>query len=877
MFKVTLQSLAAKKLRLVLTSIAVVLGVAFMAGTFVLTDTLGSVFDNLFADTTKGVDAVVRAREAFEAADEQGNNTETRPPVPASLVREVRKVPQVAQAQGSLIGYALVIGKDGDAVQNQAPTLASPWRPPSVSVNRSLDIQAGHGPRAPDEVMLDKKTFDDGGFRIGQASITCPPAASDPTAGPKSCVKINFLSVEPRFFKITGTFISGGSEDGLAGATLTAFTPPVAQEVTGNTGRWSQIEVRGTADLSEVEVRDGIRTALADAGQTKQFEAITGDKLAEEQADSIKDNLSFFNTFLLIFALIALFVGAFIIYNTFSITVAQRTRELGLLRALGASGRQVVGSVALEALVVGIVASVLGILLGLAIVKPLEALLSAFGIDLPGGPLQVLPRTVIVSLIVGIGVTFVSALAPARRAARVAPIAALRDQALPPTSGRRRYLWGGLLAVVGLVALFYGLFGGSGSAAEMVGIAGALVFIGVAMLSPLIARPVTRFLTLPAEWTNRITGLLAQKNAMRNPRRTSSTAAALMIGLALVSLIAIFGASAKDSFAAAIEDQTRADFVLSPEGFQPFSPEAARAVRTGFQQEFGKPGTQIQFRSGSVKFGDEAVAVTGVPGNVERGVDIRLRPGAQTRAFDRDGGVFIYKDVASDKHLKVGDTVDTVFPKATIPLTVQGIFTDQRVISQDYLVSLTDWKYFDEATDFTVIILKPPGVTTAEAQKVVDQVAKDFPSIKAQNKAQFKDSQLAQFDQILGLMYVLLLLAVVIALIGILNTLALSVYERTREIGLLRAVGMTRKQTSRMVRGEALIVAVFGSLLGLAIGVIFGAAIVQALDSEGISLTLPVTQLVVFLVLAGLFGVLAGWVPARRAAHLDVLRAINTE
>ena len=726
--------------------------------------------------------------------------------------------------------------------------------------------------------MVDKKTLDDGGFALAPKDPKpCPLPTADPTAGPKYCVKVNFLSVEPRFFAITGTFISGGSEDGLAGATLTAFTPTVAQEVTGNVGRWSQIDVKGKAGLSEVEVRDGIRAALADAGKARQLQAITGDQLATEQADSIKGNLSFFNTFLLIFALIALFVGAFIIYNTFSITVAQRTRELGLLRALGASGRQVVGSVALEALVVGVVASVLGLGLGLLIVKPLEALLSAFGIDLPGGPLQIEPRTIIVSLIVGTGVTFVSALAPARRAARVPPIAALREQALAPSSGRRRYLWGGLATFFGLVALFYGLFSGGDNAAELVGIAGALVFIGVAMLSPLIARPVTRFLTLPAEWTNRITGLLAQKNAMRNPRRTSSTAAALMIGLALVSLISIFGASAKDSFAAAIEDQTRADFVLSPEGFQPFSPEAAAAVRRGFQAKFGHPGTVIQFRSGSVKFGDEGVAVTGVPGNVERGVKIGLRPGAQTRAFDRDGGVFIYKDAASSKHLKVGDTVETVFPKGTVPLTVQGIFTDQRVINQDYLVSLTDWKYFDEPADFTVVILKPPGVTTAQAQKVVDQVAKDFPSIKAQNKAQYKDSQLAQFDQILGLMYVLLLLAVIIALIGILNTLALSVYERTHEIGLLRAVGMTRKQTSRMVRGEALIVAIFGSLLGLAIGVVFGAAIVQALDSEGISLTLPVGQLVAFLVLAGIFGVLAGWVPARRAAHLDVLRAVNTE
>ncbi len=504
MWKVTFKGLFAKKFRLALTSLAVVLGVAFMAGTFVLTDTLGNVFDELFANTTKGVDAVVRARKPFDAADDNGNQS-TRPPVPESLVPTVQSVSGVQRAQGNVLGSAVVFGKNGEAIQHQAPNLGTGWYLAKTSVNKSLDLLRGRQPRAPDEVALDQQTFADAKFEIGDRA------------------KISFLTVEPRQFRITGVFEFGGKENGLAGATLAAFTPPTAQEVMNRVGQWDQIDVRGDPGLSQTQVRDRIGRALRAEGLP--YEAITGEQFAKEQSNDVKGNLSFFNTLLLIFAIISLFVGAFIIYNTFSITIAQRLRELGLLRSLGATGRQVVASVASEALAVGLFSSVIGLLLGLAIVKPLEALLSAFGIDLPTGPLQVLPRTIIVSLLVGTLVTLVSALAPARRAARVPPIAALRDHALDVSSGRRRYIWGVVLTVAGLGALVLGLFGDppSGSATILTGASAFLVFIGVAMLSPLFARPAAKALSWPAERTHSITGILAQQNAMRNPRRTAST------------------------------------------------------------------------------------------------------------------------------------------------------------------------------------------------------------------------------------------------------------------------------------------------------------------------------------------------------------------
>lgn len=886
MGKVTLKNLFGRKFRLVLTSLAVVMGVAFMAGTFVLTDTLGNVFDDLFADTTKGVDAVARAKEPFEA---QGQNpVDTRPPVPEALDAAVRDIPGVELAQGNVFQYALVLDKEGEAIQNQAPTFGTGWyRGPSVS--QAFEFVRGDGPERRGQVALDRKTADDGGFRLGDE------------------VTISFASVEPQQFTLSGVFEFGGKEDGLAGATLAAFTPARAQEVMDRADEWDSVDVRADDGVSQPEVRDAIRERLpeivrtlgAEGISTPALQVITGDKLATEQATDLKDQLSFFNIFLLVFAIISLFVGAFIIYNTFSITVAQRTRELGLMRALGASGRQVVGSVALEALVVGLLSSILGLLLGIAIVKPLEGLLSAFGVDLPTGPMQILPRTIIVSIVVGTLVTFVSAIAPARRAARVPPIAALRDQAVGPSSGRRRYVWGGILTTVGVVLLAYGLFAAGDQAPLVVGVAAALVFIGVAMLSPVLARPAAKVLTWPAERMHSVTGVLAQQNAMRNPRRTASTAAALMIGLALVSVIAIVGESAKATFAAAIDDQTKTDFVLSPTNFAPFSSEAATEVRTRFEEDFRDPGAVVEWRGGTVEINGSPDEILGITANFRKVSDVPMR-GRFDRAAFNAGGVVLSKDAASERACaesaddlagakvpcRTGTFLPVRFPTAerAEAVPVAGVYTDDKAIGSntDYLLGFdpdTDlWEQrFTSTLDVFAFVKKPADASTREAGAIVRDAAKNVGGVEAENKSEFKDRQLAQFNQILGLVYVLLLFAVIIALIGIVNTLALSIYERTREIGLLRAVGMSRVQLRRMVRTEAVVVAVFGSLLGLVIGVIFGAAIVQALESEGIVFTLPVAQLAIFVVLAAIAGLFAGSPPARRAARLDVLQAVNAD
>lgn len=879
MGRVTLQTLRAKKFRLLLTSLAVVLGVAFVSGTFVLTDTLGNVFDNLFVSATKGVDAVVRAREPFSASG-PGTADVTRPAVPQSLVGFVRATPGVVAAQGNLLRYALVEGRNGKSIQNQAPAFGAAWYPAKGRVNEALQLVTSFRgarstqPAGPDDVALDIKSAQTGGYRMGDQ------------------VHVSFASAPPRTFRLTGVFRFGGSDEGLAGATLAAFTPATAEQELANPGQpstWDEIDVRAAPGLSETQIRDRLSGELRQAGLQTRFESITGTQLAQEQSGNIKSNLSFFNTFLLIFALVALFVGAFIIYNTFSITVAQRTQELGLLRALGASGRQVMASVAAEALAVGAFSSILGLALGILLVTPLRGLLSAFGISLPTGPLQIEPRTIIVALVVGTGVTLVSSLAPARRAARVSPVAAIRDEALPASSGRRRYWWGAAFCALGVLALFDGLFanGSASRAAATIGAAAGLVFIGVAMVSPLVARPVVSVLSIPARQFHRVTGVLAEQNAIRNPRRTASTAAALMIGLALVSLIAIFGASTKASFASAIDNQTRADFILSPQKFLPFSPGAAQAVRDGFAAASKQPATVVETRNSEIEVGGVPHAVLGLSPDFQQVADVPVQH-FDRAAFTR-GGVLIWKGVAgtrecgTDQHAvcEAGSTLLVRFPEGgTVPLRVAGVVTNRNALpaSTSYTVSLTGWEQrFPQSLDAFVVILKPADVSTAHATRIVDQAVQRFGGIKAENKAQFRDSQLAQVNQTLGLMYVLLLFAVIIALIGIVNTLALSIYERTREIGLLRAVGMTRVQLRRMIRDEAVIVAVFGSLLGLVIGIGFGGAIVHSLHDQGISLTVPVGQLIVFLILAGLAGLLAGWIPARRASRLDVLHAINAE
>jgi putative ABC transport system permease protein len=883
MLRVTLKNLFARKFRLVLTSLAVVLGVAFMSGTFVLTDTIGNVFDDLFADVNRGVDVAVRSKPAFDETAGGPGSQEVRQPIPESLLGVVEQVPGVRAAQGNVQGYALVAelkadGTPGDPVAHQAPSIGVSWgkdRQLSQAFGGDGRPEAGHRPVAPNEVAIDEST-------AAEVGITGADVRRCARGGGcrDSRVQVVFLQHPAGQYDVVGVF-KFGTVGNLAGATLAAFDTPTAQEVMNRTGQFDQIIIAADDGVSQVELRARVRTALRQAGDAG-YEVLTGEQLAQDTSDQIRSNLNFFSTFLLIFALVALFVGAFIIYNTFTIIVAQRARELGLLRALGASGRQVMGSVALEALAVGLLSSVLGLVLGILVAIGLENLMRAIGFDLPAGDPVIAMRTIVASVVVGTAVTAVSAIAPARRAAKVPPIAALRsDVTLAGTAGRRT-VWGVLFGGVGAALMITGLFVGAdwfpGGTAAAVGVGAALVFVGAAMLSPLLAVPTGRVIGwLPAR-VRGMSGRLARENAIRNPRRTASTAAALMIGLALVSVVAILGASVKQTLSDVLQNDFKAEFSLTTTGFAPLPVEAAQAVRDVLPR-----AAVTEFRFGQFESDGATDTLLGVDQNLARTIDVHPVGDALTR-WRRDGGLLLFSDTydALPAATRRAGELQIRFPGQprgeTTSVPIAGVFTEKGALGNEYLLAMPEYErvYTDQADVFVSVKL-PPGLGFERGRRVIDRALKPYPNVDAKDQGEFQAQQEASIDQFLNLMYVLLLLAVIIALIGIVNTLALSVFERTRELGLLRAVGMTRPQLRSMIRYEAVIISVFGSLLGLVLGITFGLAMVAALESEGIKLGFPVTQLVVFLVLSALAGLFAGVFPARRAARLDVLEAIGNE
>ncbi len=668
-----------------------------------------------------------------------------------------------------------------------------------------------------------------------------------------------------RTFTISG-LVRFGTADNLAGATLAAFELPTAQRILGHVGNFDAINVLAQPGADKTQVQRAIAQVLPGG-----VEVVTGQTVINEQTSQVSKALGFFNTALLVFGFIALFVGGFTILNTFSITVGQRTRELALLRIVGASRRQVFRSVLGEAAVVGLVASFIGIGLGVLAALGLEALLSGFGVTLPSGPLVFEARTVIVCLIVGVGVTLVSAISPARRAVRIAPVAAVSDQQTETEIPlRRRITWGAVITGLGVIGLAYGL---TKPKIEFVGLGALLGFVGVTLLAPAVARPMASVIGRPLARLIGMSGRLGRENSMRSPRRTAQTASALMVGLALVSAIAVFGASLSRSATASVQEAIRADIIVSTPnnsaqgGFSTtVGPRAAAvpgvtATSTVYQDQF-----EVQ---GSVQ-GLTAITTDELAQNV----NVQMTEGSS--AGLAAGQLLIDTSTANSKHLKAGDVVPVKFAKtgATV-MKIGGVYKTNQLIGS-YLVGARFFlAHFDNELPIAVL-LKTDGSAATE-QRVQDALS-GYPNIKIQSKAEFEKAQEQQVNQLLGLVYALLGLAVIIALIGIVNTLILSVFERTHEIGLLRAVGMKRRQIRAMIRSESVILAVFGAIIGIVVGTILGVALATSLRTQGITDTVvPVSNLIVFLVLAALLGLLAASWPARRAAKLDVLAAIAAD
>jgi putative ABC transport system permease protein len=837
MWNVTIKGLLAHKLRLALTALAIVLGVTFISGTFVLTDTLHNTFSELFGNIYSKIDFQVRGVAQLGS----GGNA-VRNELPESLLATVRGVPGVAAADGQVTGYAQFIGHNGKAIRTGgAPTLAVSFNPnPQFS---SLHLIAGGPPTTSDDVVMDAGTAQKYDFTVGQQVRVL-------TAGPTQT------------FTITG-IAEFGTANNLAGATLAAFTLPTAQAIAQETGKLDDINVVTTPGASKSAVQQAIAKVLPPGVQV-----VTGQTVVNENTNSVDQSLGFFNTALLVFAFISLFVGGFTIFNTFSIIVGQRTRELALLRIVGANRRQVFRSVLGEAALTGLVSSVIGLGLGVLAALGLEALLRGFGITLPPGSLVFEPRTAIVGLLVGVGVTVVAALGPARGAVRIPPVAALDDRRSGTTASlRRRFIGGTALALVGVILLAFGL---AKPAIALVGVGAVAIFLGAATLAPAIARPLSSVIGRPLARLLGEPGKLGRENSMRSPRRTAQTAAALMVGLALVAAMSVFGASVSRSTTSSADQAISADLIVTPTGSAELSNSAASIAShvAGVTATTTVYGGQFEFRNTL----SQLAAVS--TNNLASTVILRMTSG--TSAALAQGELLIDSTTAQNKHLTVGDTVPARFA-LTGPATLRigGIYEANALIGS-YVVSSAFFLSHYPAQPPGALLLRTNGSTAVD--NAVTNAMAAFPNVQVQTRAQYEQAIVSSINQVLGLVYALLALAVLIALIGIVNTLMLSVFERTREIGLLRAVGMRRRQVRTMIRSEAVILAIFGAVIGIIIGTGMGIALVSSLKNQGISDTVvPYSSLVIFLILAALLGLLAASWPARRAAKLDVLAAIAAQ
>ncbi len=952
MIRVSLRGLAGRKLRAALTAIAIVLGVAMISGTYVLTDSIDQAFSSIFTDVRKGSNAVISGRAAFGLSDDSGA---TEPSFDESLLAKVRAVPGVAAAEPSVDGEAQLIGKDGKAiVYGGAPNLGFSIANGDSRFN-PLTLVDGAWP-GPREVVVDESTAKKEGLKIGQLIGVQAEGPADQ-------------------LRISG-FVRFGSVATIGGATLAGFDLPTAQHLFEKPGKLDEIAVAAEPSVSDAELSRRIGLILPPRTQVRS----SADQAAED-AKGTNEFISFLQKFLLAFAGIALFVGSFVIANSLSITIAQRTRELATLRTLGASRRQVLWSIVVESLLLGAVASVIGLFAGLGLAKLLFKLFDAVGFTLPNSGLIFQTRTIVVALLVGILVTLLASLRPALRATRVPPIAAVREGATLPESRFARFRTPGSLALtaIGFAALAYGLFrSGLGTTQVLVwmGVGALLIFLGVALFSARLARPLAAavspvgtwgvvvlsvlfwpFFTLPfwllrlgawgpgglwrrvaatilgvvlnlgfllailgtvfdvapglvslgaalslglvllvfvmwlrsvatswvPEWPidfpsvapDRTANAIGSHNTKRNPQRTASTAAALMIGLALVTLVAVLASGITATFESAVNDIFTSDYAITAQNnFSPIPISAGNAAAKA-------PGVETisSVRVGEARIFSATEAVTGVDPQAGSVLTLKWKDGSQAvlGQLGRDGA-FVDDGYADDQHLRVGSHIPILTPGGkNLVFVVKGIFKPPSGGSPFGHVTFSS-KTFDANYEapknlFTFIEMRG-GVTDANTMALDDTLAR-FPNAKAQTRQEFVDAQISGLKSVLNILYVLLALSVVVSLFGIVNTLVLTVFERTRELGMLRAIGMTRRQVRRMIRHESVITALIGGALGIALGIVLGGLLVARIDF--IEFSLPVFQLVVFAIAAVVVGIVAAIFPARRAARLRVLEALQYE
>lgn len=854
MLKMTLRGMRARKTRSILTALSVFFGVAMIAGTLMLTDSVNSSFDDIFADVNSGVDVSVSTRETIE------DSRQALPPAFSDdVLDEIRAVDGVAEASGSVFDPTVsVLDEQGERVGADGP----PHFAGSVVADRfsPWTYVEGRAPGNAEEIAVDSFSAEREDWALGDTVRI---------AGTGAATEYTIVGI--------GQFGSGVE---LLGATLTILTLPEAQRLTGKEERLDEIVVAADEGVSAEELKLAVESVV-----TANLEVRTGAENAADASAEFKDGFAFLSIVLTVFGVIALFVGGFIIFNTFSITVAQRTREFGMLRTLGAHRRQVLGSVLLEAAVIGLVASASGVLGGIGFVEGIAALFSLFDLSLPSSGLVLSPSTVIVALVVGVGVTVVASLAPARRATKVTALEALRQGGRERGSSRRRAIAGSGLLGAGVLLIAAGMFATNsfGSAFILLGPGVLLLFLGVALLSSRLIGPIASVVGWPLERLGGVPGKLARENTLRNRGRTATTAAALMIGLALVVFVATFASALTASVDEALDNQFAGDLILSNTvggGILRIPAETAEVVGgidgVAVVSPVAGGDARVEGVSGTQTVSGWDARTVALVSNLDwrEGSDATLAGLGATDAI-------IESDWGADNGIAVGDTLLVTTPlNKEVSYTVRGSIRDKVnlllstfAIPRDTLVS----DFGVEGDNFTLAAFSEGADFETVRARIDSELASSFPNVESRSQAEVEDDARQEINQLLTLIYALLGLSIIIALFGVVNTLILTIHERTREIGMLRAIGTSRSQVRRMIRYESVITAMIGAIIGAAIGLVLAVVAVLALEDEGLVLSVPYPLLVILLILAALAGVAAAIAPARRAARINIMEALLYE
>jgi putative ABC transport system permease protein len=837
------KSVRARLGRTIAIAIAITAGVSFVVGSFVLADSLRATFDDLFGELTSKVDLQVRSAQAFESDD-------AREPFDPAIADDIRAIEGVSSLEPTVTRFAQLIDDEGEAVSAQAaPSFGVSWE--SEADVQGVVVKEGAAPSGMDQAAVDKSTADRENLEVGD-TITYLTDTGQHTA------------------TLTGT-VGTEASDSFAGAAIIAVDLATALEVFGTEGLVDTVDIAFDDDADAPTVQREIE-AILPAG----LEVITGEQLAQESSDAVGQFIDVFGTGLLIFAFVTAFVSAFIINNVFQITIGQRLRELALLRAVGASGRQVRRMITVEAFILGVVATILGIFGGLGVARLLIAAFNAAGAGFSNPQTVLAPRTIVMAALVGVGITMASVIVPARRAGRIPPIAAMRPELGFSAIQTKRLVLGAVLTSIGVVMFLVGLFVRPGGTPGLILFAGGgalILFLGVASLSSTIARPVTRAIGWPVAKLFKTPGGLARDNVARAPRRTSSSAAALMIGVALVSAAAVFAASLRASFIETLETAVKADYIVTDDSFLGLSPIVAETLAEVPEISAVTPirGAQAEVDGESKPFG----AI--VPAAFDALVDPDLIDGTiGDLGLDE---LLINSDPAADLDLEVGSTVTATFQNGVeVELTVAGIYGDSTfgnwLVSTETLAAATG----APARDLFIMAGLAEGVDPAVGDEAVRSALSEFPQANVQSNAEFRQSQEDQINQLLIVISMLLAFAIFIAVLGISITLALGVFERTREIGLLRAVGMNKRQTRRSIRWEAIIVSTFGALIGIVLGTFLGVVLSLAVPEDIVSkLAFNPGIIVAILIGAIIAGFLAALYPSYKASNMNVLDAISTE